>query len=247
MSTPMFRFLCPRCNLEFERSFASSSDHRRFKGFCSRKCANSRIWNSEVNLQRSKKSKAYQAAISDEERKQIIIKIQQNRKPTPRKGRTTLPCPICGTLFEDYRSGKRVKTCSKKCGSIQSHSLHKRKHTPELETWFEVGTLNTSLRFLTVRLFLLEKVGKACQDCGWQEANPTNGIVYIHIDHVDGDPTNNRRINLRVLCPNCHTLTPTYTGLNGGRGRKSRRKGLVLDPNAGMGESVDPVVPNTTA
>ena len=42
----------------------------------------------------------------------------------------------------------------------------------------------------------------------------------LHLDHVNGDPDDNRLQNLRVLCPNCHSQTPTYCGRNKGRGRR---------------------------
>lgn len=29
-------------------------------------------------------------------------------------------------------------------------------------------------------------------------------------DHIDGDKHNNSRENLRLLCPNCHSTTPTW-------------------------------------
>lgn len=32
----------------------------------------------------------------------------------------------------------------------------------------------------------------------------------LHLDHINGDRMDNRLENLRVLCPNCHSLTPTY-------------------------------------
>ncbi|MFI0896708.1 HNH endonuclease [Streptomyces sp. NPDC020983] len=34
----------------------------------------------------------------------------------------------------------------------------------------------------------------------------------LEVDHTDGDWRNNRRENLRLLCPNCHATTDTYRG-----------------------------------
>ena len=32
----------------------------------------------------------------------------------------------------------------------------------------------------------------------------------LAVDHVDGDWRNDRAENLRFLCPNCHSQTPTF-------------------------------------
>lgn len=34
--------------------------------------------------------------------------------------------------------------------------------------------------------------------------------IKLHVDHIDGDTYNNVKENLRFLCPNCHSQTPTY-------------------------------------
>jgi 5-methylcytosine-specific restriction endonuclease McrA len=47
--------------------------------------------------------------------------------------------------------------------------------------------------------------------------------ISLHVDHVDGNPYDHSLSNLRLICPNCHTQTPTYGGRNRGRGRKSRK------------------------
>lgn len=56
-----------------------------------------------------------------------------------------------------------------------------------------------------------------CDKCGlgaeWQGAPLT-----LQLDHVDGDPTNNTLDNLKIICPNCHTQTPTWGGRNIQRG-----------------------------
>ncbi|BBY81802.1 hypothetical protein MPUL_29600 [Mycolicibacterium pulveris] len=42
------------------------------------------------------------------------------------------------------------------------------------------------------------------------------------LDH--GDPTNNRRENLRLVCPDCDSQLPTYKSRNRGKGRHFRRQ-----------------------
>jgi hypothetical protein len=51
-----------------------------------------------------------------------------------------------------------------------------------------------------------------CQMTTWEGA-----AIPVELDHIDGDRTNNLLENLRLLCPNCHALTPTYRGRNIGR------------------------------
>lgn len=74
-----------------------------------------------------------------------------------------------------------------------------------------------------LRQALLEKgIPHACEICGlgsmWQEKPLT-----LQVDHRDGDPLNNNLDNLRFLCPNCHTQTPSY-------GSANKRRNFVAYP-----------------
>jgi len=46
----------------------------------------------------------------------------------------------------------------------------------------------------------------------------------LQIEHVDGNPYRHKEENLTLLCPNCHSLTATFGGLNKGHGRKYRKR-----------------------
>jgi len=55
-----------------------------------------------------------------------------------------------------------------------------------------------------------------CELCGWNN-EAADGRIPVELDHINGDRTDNRLVNLRVLCPNCHSLQPTHRGKNIGK------------------------------
>lgn len=65
-----------------------------------------------------------------------------------------------------------------------------------------------------------------CVECGlgdvWQGKPMT-----LHVDHIDGDPSDCRRQNLRFLCPNCHSQTATWAGSN--RAATARRQERIAE------------------
>ncbi len=66
---------------------------------------------------------------------------------------------------------------------------------------------------LKKRLFAEGLKQPQCEICGWSEISP-DGRIPVELDHINGDHHDNRIENLRVLCPNCHSLQLTHRGRN---------------------------------
>ncbi|OGE89108.1 MAG: hypothetical protein A3J07_00945 [Candidatus Doudnabacteria bacterium RIFCSPLOWO2_02_FULL_49_13] len=66
---------------------------------------------------------------------------------------------------------------------------------------------------LKKRLFSLGLKARKCEECGWAKTTP-EGRLPLELDHINGNRNDNRLENLRVLCPNCHSLQPTHRARN---------------------------------
>lgn len=132
-----------------------------------------------------------------------------------KKYREPCYCLNCGKELSNKR-----KYCDSKCKNEHKYKEYIKRWKQGLETGLR-GKYQLSHY---IERYIKEKYNNECCICGWHEINPYTGKIPLEIHHDDGDYTNNTEDNLKLLCPNCHSLTSTYKNAGNHDGRKERSK-----------------------
>lgn len=119
----------------------------------------------------------------------------------------TYVCKNCGREFKKY-PGHSGSFCSLDCSYEYKH---KQKYQEFLTNPDKYCRGNYQPRVF--KEDILKEQDNKCAICECEPIWNGKPLVFV-LDHIDGHASNNRRENLRMICPNCDSQLPTYKSKN---------------------------------
>ena len=136
--------------------------------------------------------------------------------------------PIAGPNPASLATYKNTMLLCKNCGKILRKRSSKVYCSNSCQQEFQWANrpLSNCRDPRAIRQYLIRTRGHQCEECQYSRWTKDR-LIPLEVDHVDGNHTNNTEENLKLLCPNCHALTPTFKARNKGNGRKHRRASVA--------------------
>lgn len=131
------------------------------------------------------------------------------------------PMPRTKIMFICKHCGEKRKKNSSSSGLFCSNKCQQDHYFMSKYIDWVNGNDRAFLSTKSLRRAVIYRYGYSCQECGIYEWN--NSPITLEIEHINGNSEDNSPDNLTLLCPNCHSQTPTYRAKNKGNGRHKRR------------------------
>ena len=169
--------------------------------------------------------------VSDEKIKEVVLQSLTMRDASEKLNIPFMSFKRKALKLGLYKANQGGKNIKGEKGGIPPKSLHE----------ILQGLHPTySTRKLKIRLLEAGIKEEKCEECGLDPIWNDKKLI-LQLDHKDGNNQNHLLENLQILCPNCHSQTPTFCGknkkiknsLNGSEWEKEQLKyiSLILNSN----------------
>lgn len=111
--------------------------------------------------------------------------------------------------------GKPIRKCQVYC-SQECCIKHKKEENYKHYLEHQEEFTGNEITYAWLKPHILEEQDNHCAICGCEPIHNGKELHFI-MDHIDGDAKNNRRDNLRMICPNCDSQLETFKSRNKGR------------------------------
>lgn len=129
-------------------------------------------------------------------------------------------CEYCGKMYE---SKTNTRFCSKECAR---KFRHKECYDDFLKNNEKYCNANYTPK--NFKGEFLKEQNYVCAICGCKPEHNGKPLVFV-LDHIDGDASNNKRENLRMVCPNCDSQLDTFKSKNKNSKRRNYWKEHIIN------------------
>jgi hypothetical protein len=129
-------------------------------------------------------------------------------------------CRNCQKDFKFKGISYRNVYCNDLCHREFKHNESLKLFEEQFRQWLDGEDLGLKNPRALIKKFVERRDGYKCNRCGLTEW--LGERITLWCDHIDGDATNNKPNNFRLICPNCDSQSETFGAKNYGKGRKAR-------------------------